>query len=122
VWVLFNEAKRAIRQEDLVASARLAALRKAAEGLLCSSPQGRREFDSALGLACIFPKKEVDSELGFLTPVPQPTPTITGWERGEVVHRARTGKNKAKTLRGWAAKRAKEKAEMKWGFGEYERS
>lgn len=74
VWLLFKEAKRAVREEDRASLARLAALGKAAEGLLCTSPQGRREFDYARSVPCAFPKEEVVSPLGVLTSVPELTP------------------------------------------------
>jgi len=41
--------------------------------------------------------------------VKEPVPLITGWERGEVVHKGRSGKHKAKRIRPWVKKMAKEK-------------
>lgn len=35
-------------------------------------------------------------ELGVNTPLPEPTPTVTGWERGEVEHRGRAGLRRIK--------------------------
>lgn len=81
-WFLLKEIERAVKEQD---HAREAELRKAAAGLLCSTPQSRSAFDSAFGARVFSRIEEVDSPLGWLTPVPEPTPTITGWERSEVV-------------------------------------
>src|SRR5262249_34940996 len=51
--------------------------------------------------------------------VKEPTPNNKGRNN---VHTGGSGKHKAKRLRGSQARRAKEKAESRWGFGKHKRS
>ncbi len=44
--------------------------------------------------------------------VSEPTPIITGWERGDVVHKSRSGKHKPKRIHPWRKKQARERAKL----------
>jgi hypothetical protein len=72
-----NTFARRIERQLLKAHKKdLRELNKTDRGLRCRTPRSRSEFESAVGVPCTFPTEQVDSNLGILTPVPEPCPVL----------------------------------------------
>ncbi len=110
VWealkVIEREIQKAIAEEN---HAWQKELRRAARGLLCHTPKSRRAFvrsgydlelknapeDAIKHLHFHEPSNtEAKKRIGVITQPPEPTPLITGWERGDVRHGRRAGQRR----------------------------